>query len=212
MRFNKSVSLCIIRWTPTCMLFAKYYATFRAQNTTVYISIPHLLLHYYLIQMQIGEDILTLDVPLSATACILETIYFLGRLNDNPHSHALVLKQNTVELPMWYLNPAGYETFCLSYNCLFIKPPWCTVTMLVPFTSQVTQFGINERNTLRWTFISFMKRLLGVKSGFSTSPRNIKSHIFLPKDFLSYFFKTSETASVSVHLPLQMWGSIRISL
>lgn len=129
-----------------------------------------------------------------------------------PHSHTLVLKQNIMELPMWYLNLAGYETFCLSYNAIFIKSPWCTVTMLVTSTSQVTQFSINEQNTLRWTFISFVKRSLGVKSGFSISPCNIKSHIFLPKDFLSYFSKTSETTSASVHLLLQQRKSIRISL
>jgi len=57
--------------------------------------------------MQIGEDAQILNAPLPVIVCFLETISSPGRLNDNPRYLALVLKENTVVLPMWSQNPVG---------------------------------------------------------------------------------------------------------
>ncbi|MCI50075.1 hypothetical protein A2U01_0071319, partial [Trifolium medium] len=78
--------------------------------------------------MQIGVDVSTLDNPPPATACFLVTTYSLGPLNGNPHYLDPVPKRNTVALPMWSPNPAGYATFYLSYIVLFTRPPWSTAT------------------------------------------------------------------------------------
>ncbi|MCI52619.1 hypothetical protein A2U01_0073865 [Trifolium medium] len=78
--------------------------------------------------MLIGEDALILDGLLLVTVCSLEIIYFHGRPKGNPPYLVLVLKPNIVGLPMWCLNPAGYEIFYSSYIVLFTRPPWSTVT------------------------------------------------------------------------------------
>ncbi|MCH82020.1 hypothetical protein A2U01_0002816 [Trifolium medium] len=75
-----------------------------------------------------GDALILDDLPL-VTVCSLEIIYFHGHPKGNPPYLALVLKSNIVELPMWYLNLAGYEISYSSYSALFTRPPWSTVTM-----------------------------------------------------------------------------------
>ncbi|MCI75752.1 hypothetical protein A2U01_0097021, partial [Trifolium medium] len=38
------------------------------------------------------------------------------------------MKPSTVGLPMWSMNPVGYEIFYSSYIVQFTRPPWSTAT------------------------------------------------------------------------------------
>ncbi|MCI31706.1 copia protein, partial [Trifolium medium] len=53
------------------------------------------------------------------TACFLAIIYSHGRPRGNPPYLVIVLKPSIMGLPMWSLNPVGYEIFYSSYIVQF---------------------------------------------------------------------------------------------
>jgi hypothetical protein len=138
---------------------------------------------------------------LAVQQCSARVLVLLGR-----SLVCLCLNVNVIFIFVMLMFYCIFLQFCIFFSpfvCLIFMVECCnifaeyTVTTSVQSTSLVIRFSINELNTLRWTFISFVKKLFGVKSEFSIYPPNIKLRIFLRKNFPLYFFKTSETVSDS---------------
>lgn len=109
--------------------------------------------------MQNGVDVQTLGDPLPVIVCFLEIICSHGLPNVKPHFLALVLKQNTEALLMWFLSHLGYTIFFSSYIVLSIRLHWFTVIMLVQYTFLEMQFNINALHTSRWIFTLLARKL-----------------------------------------------------
>lgn len=158
MRYNRYVFLCMTPWTITCTLFDAFCVTFREPVSMVYISVHHPLHRWSLTQMLIGEDVPTLDALPQDIVFFLETTYYHGRPNVNPHYLDPVLKLNIVELPMASLSHVGYVTYFSNYIVRYTNLLWCTVTTLLPYIFLVILFNVNVQNTSRWIFTLYGKK------------------------------------------------------